>query len=415
MIIAMAVLMIMGILAAAVWAKTLSGLKYSAYDRTHLSVLGLANSGLDEAVFRLEQIDPSDEDAPTILTGSGAMSGGTFEYEATRKDDLTWEITSTAIVDEVSSETVIRRAIRAEASTTSLFEVAVGGRTQVIFSGNVFNVAQACSFDSTDASNAFGNKCGEDLEKALIGTSGKLTCTGSSDWEDIPVILWPPNGQTSDNNKCENIVPPPPNPYPWEPVVVPTGAKPCPYGGNLTAANVPSIEAGVYSCTNLTLGVGGDQAMCTMNAISQANPIEIYVSGTLEYVGGAMLNVGPKTAGGCWADPVPGSEPSEGPTIDGIYPSEQAGAFRVYKSSTSDIVVPGGNNKPKASMVLYAPYSQFTLNGGPQVYIFGSAMVDRFDTNGAVNVLAYDRALSLITNKKYYVRNWREVRAPDSV
>lgn len=415
LIIAMAVLMIMGILAAAVWAKTLSGLNRSGYDKTHLSVIAVANSGLDEAMFRLEQLNPDDFNITDTLTGSGEMSGGSFTYTAIRKDDLTWEILSVAEIGDAGSPYTIRRAIRADARTTSRFDVAVGGKSSVSFSGNPFDTSNACTYDSRDFSNypiycADGSHDG-DLTSALIGTSGTLACTGSNDWDEFPVVLWPPQSSTANNNNCNNLVPPPPAPYPWEPVVAPqpggsnalmdNGAGDC----NLTGADVASVLPGVYNCTNLVLGAGGNQAMCTNNAVDMWNPVEIYVSGDLDFASGAYLNVGPQGAGGCAGS-------ATGPTIDGVYPTAMAGSFRVFKASSTEIGVPGGANKPVMSMVLYAPDSSFTLNGGPQVYIFGSVMVDQFDTNGAVNVLAYDRSLSLLTTKKYYVQNWTEVRAP---
>lgn len=416
MIIAMAVLMIMGILAAAVWAKTISGLNHSGYDRTHLSVMAVANSGLDEAMFRLEQISPDDESITDTLTGSGEMSGGSFSYTATRKDDLSWEIVSVAVIGGPNAPYTIRRAIKADARTTSRFDVAVGGRTSVSFSGNPLDTDQACSYDSRDVSNPVycaGYPEPNNLTAALIGTSGSLDCNGNaSDWNEIPVVLWPPS--SSATGACQNTVPPPPTPYPWEPVVAPqpggsnalwdNGSGDC----NLTGADVAAMNPGVYNCTNLVLGAGGNQSMCTNNSVDMWNPIEIYVSGDLDFDGGAWLNVGDQPNGGC------APRAATGPEIDGLYPTEMAGAFRVHKASTSQIGTPGGANKPVMSMVLYAPYSSFTLNGGPQVYIFGSVMVDQFDTNGAVNVLAYDRSLSLITTKKYYIQNWREIPPADA-
>lgn len=411
MIIAMAVLMIMGILAAAVWAKTISGLNLSGYDRTHLSVMAVANSGIDEAIFRLEQISPDESGITDTLTGSGNMSGGSFSYTATRKNDLSWEIVSVAVIGGSDSPYTIRRAIKADARTTSRFDVAVGGRTSVRFSGIPLDAGQACSYDSRDTGSdvycADGSRDGP-LTAALMGTSGSLDCDGNAQsWGQIPIVLWPPSGSAT--GACQTTVPPPPAPYPWEPVEAPN-----PSGSNaiqdnaagdcyLTGADVASMGAGVYNCRNLVLGSGGNQAMCTNNSVDMWNPIEIYVSGNLEFERGAWLNVGDLPNGGC------APRPAAGPEIDGLYPTEMAGAFRVYKASSSEIVTPGGANKPVMSMVLYAPYSTFQLNGGPQVYIFGSVMVDQFDTNGAVNVLAYDRSLSLITTKKYYIQNWREI------
>lgn len=397
MIIAMAVLMIMGILAAAVWAKTISGLRMAGYDKVHLQTLAVADSGIDEATFRIEQLDPEDPSTLSIsqLTGEGGMSGGAFQYEATRKSSHGWEITSVATVGSV------RRAIRAEAVTMPKFGFGIQAKSAVTMNGNP---GDFCSYDPNVP--GFDPVCVPNLEEPIIGTSGTITCSGGG-WNDVPVMLFPPGSGGNCQNMQES-----PTPYNWEPVVPPADNLGCPNGGNWNAGVVASLAPGNYVCNNLTLGVGSNEDLCTNPAtIDMWSHIAVYVTGNLTFGRGMYLNVDDSSSRGCTNPPV--GPPMGHPFT--FWPTEQAGAFRVFVASTSEINIQQGTHLPAASMVLFAPNSWATANGGPNLRVFGSVMLDTFTNNGALDVVGYDRSLSLITTKTYKIVNWTEVPPPSGV
>lgn len=426
MIIAMAVLMIMGILAASVWAKTLSGIHLSQRDQGHFQTMAVANSGIDVAMFRIEQIDPGDSAAPTVLTGSGSFNGGTYTYEATRRNTINWEITALA----VSGDGTQHRAIRVDSDTMPKLAVAVGGKTSVDFNGNPA-LAGLCAYTSASSSPDFDTECVNGaggtavLDKPLVGTSGSLACTGSG-WADVPAIGWPTAGSNPSSSGCDNFTIST-QPYPWDPFPVPGNALPCPDNGVITALTISQgklTPGGRYKCTNLTLGTGDDMNLCLDPLqFTQANDVEFYITGDLHFGKGVAINVGRGTNANHTANDgtkcpgAPKGTAIETTANDWYYPTAQPGAFRVYGSGTGSIIPDGnGSGAANVAMVVYAPDMDYAdIGGGPHIVMFGSLMVNEYRANGQIRCVAYDNSLSTITTKKYVLVNWREIVPPAQV
>lgn len=407
MIIAMAVLMIMGILAAAIWAKTISGLRFAGYDKTHLATLSVADSGIDEATFRLEQLDPEKQSTLEImeLNGEGSMSGGDYEYVATRQSELAWEMTAVAEIDGV------RRAIRANAVTRPKFGFGVETVSALDLQGNPTDI---CSYDSREGAGSnppYGELCSggtPPLDAPIMATGGSLDCNGSG-WDEVPVMIYP-----SGSSDC-SMTSQSPSRHEWEPPVAPLPGGLTTLQDNaagdcfVTEDDLDDLDAGAYNCKNLVLGPDGDEDLCTDPDLDMWNHVAIHVSGTVTFGSGVYINAADGTRG-C-------NEPAMGPQMGSpaFWPTAQAGTFRLYVSSAAKIDIQTGTHLPAASMVLYAPYSWAVANGGPHLRLFGSAFLDTFTNNGALEVLGYDRSLSQITTKTYKIVNWREIPAPADV
>lgn len=404
MIIAMAVLMIMGILAAAIWAKTISGLRYASYDKTHLATLSVADSGIDEATFRLEQLDPEALSTQDIveLNGTGSMSGGDYEYIATRKSNIEWEMTAVAEVDGV------RRAIRADAVTRPKHGFGIETVSALTLNGSPAD--SICSYDSLNPDSNYGELCaGAGLDTPILAAGGYLGCQGAG-WNDVPVMIYPPAGSSDCADTTQS-----PTTHEWDPPVAPiagglttlqdNAAGDC----NVTAADLWAAAPGAYNCKDLVLGPNGDEDLCTNDTVDMWDHIAIHVTGSVTFGNGVYVNV---------ADASRGCKPNvAGPLMGNpsFYPTESAGTFRVYVASQDEIDIQNGAHLPAASMVLYAPYSWAKANGGPHLRIFGSLFLDHFTNNGSLEVLGYDRSLSLITTKTYKVVNWREIPPPQGI
>lgn len=403
MIIAMAVLMIMGILAAAIWAKTISGLRYAGYDKTHLATLSVADSGIDEATFRLEQLDPEAQSTLDIveLDGAGSMSGGDYEYIATRKTNIEWEVTAVAEVDGV------RRAIRADAVTRPKHGFAFETVSGLDLNGSPSDI---CSYDSSEVGPAFGEQCMEELQGPIIGAGGAIKCSGEA-WNDVPVMIFPPAGSSNCADETQS-----PSSHEWDPPVAPIAGGLATLQDNaagdcfVSAADLWAAPPGAYNCRDLVLGPNGDEDLCTNDTVDMWDNVSIHVWGKVTYGNGVYVNVADLAGRGCKpnvAGPWMGQPP--------FYPTEAAGAFRVYVSSAGTIDIQQGAKLPAASMVLYAPYSEAVANGSPNLRVFGSLFLNTFTVNGAIDVVGYDRSLSRITTKAYKIVNWREIPPPIDV
>ncbi|MER3396346.1 MAG: hypothetical protein C4319_06140 [Acidimicrobiia bacterium] len=250
-------------------------------------------------------------------------------------------------------------------------------------------------------------------QEPILGAAGQLRCSSTA-WAEIPMVIFPPDGQQFRCGVEGGNVQRAPAPFTVDQQQPPPSAQPLPSCGSINAtctlspADFAALQGGVtYRVQNLTLGSSTDQSLCSAANISQSNPVVIYVTGSLTIQGGALINV--RDSGntqGCI------NRPFVGPVIDGWGPTTQPGGLRIVRTCPSNpqaIDVGSGSHIPRASMVLDAMCSIVVVNGGPHFYLFGAALLDQYTDNGSLRVLAYDRQLAQITTRKFRIKDWREI------
>jgi hypothetical protein len=412
MIVAMAVLLVLGIVATSVWVKTLGGLSQASFEQRRLAALATANSGLDEAVFRVEQIDLSTVPEDYTFTGAGETADGQYVYKVERTALRRWRIVATGRSADGT------RSVRAEIFTTSRYDHAIATKDSTVVHGKPDKI---CAFES----GTTGDRDCPPEDVSVLGSAGRITCAGNG-WDEVQITIYPPDGSASGCGTLGDNVVQSPDPLVLEEPVIPSGTQPLPGCGstNATCTLDPTrfrqVVPGIYQVRNLTLGapIQGNvmNNLCSPLGVSQNNPVIIYVTGELRFEKNVRLNVGTPNAGdgeGC-DDPPPagGGHTAVGPTIGGYYPTRDPGGFRIIRtcpSSPAEIDTQQGQAQPVVSMILDAQCSMVTSEGGPHFYLFGAAVLSQYTDNGALQVLAYDRSLASITTHRYYVSNWTEI------
>lgn len=420
MIVAMAVILIMGMVATSIWAKTLGGLSQARFEQRRLSAFASANSGLDEAVFRIEQLSLDELPDDYSFTGGGSTESGEYGYAVVRTGARSWTVLSTGRTAEGM------RTVRADIVTFSRYDHAVAGNHVTVRGTPMGDASGICAYDSDDL--AEGKECPpEDTAMlgsySMEGSPGTLTCSGRG-WQDVKLMLYP--GAQASGCGDDNVLRSEQDMFLEQPrvpsdAVYPNSGVDASGNCNFNPYTFASLVGGVtYKCKNLTFSGSSNRSTnyCSGPNVTQDNPVIIYVTGSITFSAGVRINVenGRADQDGC------DGRPAVGPEIEGWYPTTQPGGLRLLQTCDGgSIDLQGGQNQPIVSMILDAQCAQWVSNGGPHLYLFGAAVVSEFTDNGALRVLAYDKRIMEIVINKYYVKNWREVplvedpTAPDVV
>ncbi len=407
MIVAVGVLMIVGIIATSVWVKTLGGLDIASFEQKRFAAFSVANSGFDEALFRLEQWELDDMPAvgQIVFSGSGSTAEGDFSYIVTRIADRQWSIVATGTNRSDQST----RSIKAKVYTDSRYKHGIYTRDGTDLNGTPGDL---CAFDSDDPDDA---DCPPD-DTALLGSSGIIDCSGNG-WDEISMTLYPPDGdaggQCGEKGKNINTAT---SPYDFVPVTAPPPDAQVLPGCTVVSCTITpqmfaSLPPGDYKVVDLVIGSGSNQDLCRRRDGERS--ITIYVTGSLSFASGVFINARERNGRGCT-----GYE-EVGPYIDvrgaGEYaPTAPPSDFIVIQTCTqskpAEIDRGQGRKQPVASMVLDAMCSVMTSNGGPHFLLFGAALLSEYVVNGSLKLLAWDRQLANLKQfLKYRVTDWREI------
>lgn len=406
MIVAMAVILIMGIVATSIWAKTLGGLSQARFEQRRLAAFASANSGLDEAVFRIEQLSLEDLPDDYSFTGSGNNDSGDYSYSVVRTGERSWTVLSTG------RSAAGMRTVRADVVTFSRYDHAVAGNKVTVRGNPKDDAGGICAYDSRDSVDE--KQCPpEDI--AMLGSyseegsPGLLNCSGQG-WDEVKMMLYP--GAQASGCGEENVLRSDQDMFLEQPTVPADAVYPntgvdASGNCNFTPTTFAALVGGfTYKCNNLRF-TSNPNNYCSAPNVTQDNPIIIYVTGSITFERDVRVNVDNGIADGDGCD----RRPKAGPNVAGWYPTTQPGGLRIIQTCdrNTTIGLPGGQNQPIVSMILDAQCAQWVSAGGPHLYLFGAAVVSEFTDNGALRVLAYDKRITEIVIHKYYVKNWREV------
>jgi hypothetical protein len=414
MIVAVGVLMIVGIIATSVWVKTLGGLEQSVFEQKRVAAFAVANSGLDEALFRLEQwdFDSMPPVGQTVFTGQGSVADGDYSYRVIRTGTRSWSIVATGVNRDEQST----RSIKTDVYTSSRYKHGIYTKDDMTLNGSPGSL---CAFTSSTQGNPGTADCPPD-DTSLLGTSGEISCQGNG-WDEISITIYPPDASASRQCVGDGNVNEAPSPYEFSVTAPPPNAQILPGCTAVSCTISPqmfaSLPPGDYRVQNLTIGSGPDQDLCRP-PLQLGQSTNIYVTGTLRFARAVYINVGSNNPQrrGC-TGPRVGPMIEEGQGNDMFWPTAPPSDFIVTKTCTEgqpvdEIIRDGGGGTaiPAASMVIDALCSRMTMNGGPHFLLFGAALLYEYEVNGALKLLAWDRNLANLKQfLQYRVTNWREI------
>ncbi len=389
MVVATAVLMVLGLLSAAVVARTLSGMKSTRQGQDFSAALANADAGLSDALFRIDQLGNAaastfcvgSNNACTLTTVPGAPG---MQYTARRVDDNTYTVMSKGIVNGQP------HAIQATVSRTYSYPYVIFARNAITFNGNTgdYNPTTGVGpIQTMDPSNNVVLTPAPD-----VATNGQVTCNGS----DSPAHhqnyykgggtscangylvagTYDPKDPVSSCPAAPNVPPTP---------CVPTGVLPCPaVGGTLPASLLP----GVYQCTQADAAGGTISFPGTFTTGAGSNNngvVELFVMST----NGTNLNV--SFAG---ADVNLNGDPTK---------------LRVYLAGAGSVLEGNGAHAGSFTGIMYAPNVDATGNACKADWR-GSLIVNTFTCNGGPHLqVHYDTRIQTIVSSAWSVSNYTEI------
>ena len=364
MVIAIIVVMIVTLLSTAMLARALSGLSSTRRSQDFQAALGKADSGVSDALFKIDQIGTGDAD--------GACGADPPPCTISDVPDTmyTMEVLNQNTVRIKSRGTVngVDHGVEAIAYRSLLYPFAIFGASLVRFDGD----AEVISVAPPDP----------DVTTA-IGTNGTLTCNPSNPAQSS--FVYPPHG---DGTGCDSEVGsgtydpqppvsgcPAPENTPSTPCVDPAdpATNSCPVVG-ATSTLQNNIAEGTYLCT---------QAVVFPSNVTITGPVKLFVL----------------------ADGSPQPITLDNTTVNA---GGSAGDFLLYVDGAGDITT-NGNHAFNFTGVLHAPEMEMTGNGC-KATIFGSIVLASFDCNGGPNFdFTYDSSLYELLDEDWRIRDFEEI------
>jgi hypothetical protein len=389
MMVAVAVLMVLGMLSAAVVARTMAGLSKTRQGQDFSAALANADAGLSDALFRIDQL--GNAAASTFCVGSTGGCTVTSvpgapgsQYTARRVDDNTYLVLSKGVVNGQP------HAIQATVSRTYTYPYAIFGKSAVTFNGNTGDYNPATGAGPVETVDANDNVV---LTPAPdVATNGQVTCHGA----DSPAHhqdYYKGGGTNCANGYLMAGTYNPLDPVPSCPAVpnvpptpcVPSSVQPCPaVGATLPASLLP----GVYKCTEAD-APGGTIILpngFTVGAgASNGGVVELFVMSTT----GANLNV--SFAGN---DVNLNGDPTK---------------FRVYLAGAGSVLEGNGAHAGSFTGIMYAPSADATANACKADWR-GALVVNTFTCNGGPHLqVRYDNRIQSIVASSWSVTNYTEI------
>jgi hypothetical protein len=393
-VVAVLVMLILMLLALGTLTRTLGALSHAAKTENYNGALGVADAGLSDALFRIDQQTSSSysfcvgSDPSCNLSSLSSVSGA--QYRA-----LVPDYPNTAVQDPnefvVQSEGILKgvpHAIQATIVRDEAAQFAAFAVTSITLNGHGSNAS---------------------ISDGPIGSDGSITCNGGgNDGTDQQVF-------GGGSNNCPIPIAPPGSYQPQAPAqtcpasgfsfmapCVPSGAtmQACPAGNTFVTG---TYNPGVYEClgdvsfsgATVTVAAGasdgdGDEGVTSSDDGDPDDGMQVFVF---------------PTAG----DPSPTISLSNAD----INPTEPSIDFRLYVAGGSSTTIDPGNGSSAVSAtgLLWAPTASLTVNGGQMTWT-GSIVVNTLTVNGNPNLaITYDTALQDLLQQDWRVNDYTEIPA----
>ena len=377
----MIVMMLLTTLTLGLQARTVSTLKYMRKAQDFDAALAVADAGLADAVYKIEQgfvtTTTCGGVTTTSLCGSGVSGGGVFNYKAVKIDNTKYFVYSRG---EIGGS---KKGITARVSRSAMFPYAMFGFNSLTMNGStstngtmnmyvVGAVGAAVQVGSNGTVLCQGTQATNLLYKSFGGYSGCPSTQWSAIEEKHPVLRLDP--------------PPAPHREPSQDQCTATAFDS--FGISIT--NAPGTFAGTVD------GGNGNAYVCRRD-VTFSGVVGVVNPPLIVYI----LN----------DQPVQNNDPRNGcNTLDisnaVVNAGQPAKNVQIFKEGACGLNVGDGNTSDQLTFsgVLYAPKETLTINGGK--WFTGSIMVGNVVSNGSPNlVIGYDGDLS-----SYYGKTWRVSR-----
>jgi hypothetical protein len=255
MVVAVMVIMVLVMLSVAVVARTTAGLKSTRQGQDFTGALANADSGLSDALFRIDQLGSGPATSFCVgndshCTLSSVPGAPGVQYTARRVNDNTYNIYSKGVVNKQN------HAIFATVTRSYVFPFAIFAKTSLNFNGNTGNYDPTSGVGPVETVDGSGNVT--TFPAADVASNGQVTCHGS---------LSPAHQQDyfkGGGTNCDNAYLLPGNYNPQNPTLscpapinipptpcLPSPHNPCPAVNGILPA---SLLSGVYYCNQNDLG-----------------------------------------------------------------------------------------------------------------------------------------------------------------
>jgi len=359
LIISVVVMMVLSTLTLALLARTLSTMSFVRTGQDYDAALAAADSGLAQAVFRIEN------GASASWEEAGTNGGSTYRFYAQRQTSGMGPATE-FIVSAKGRVGSSRHGVQAKVTRSALFPFAMFG------------------YQNLDLDGATGTQTfyvvGATTSPVNVGSNGLVTCHGTMSptvrfvsaggFSGCPSGQW----QALEPRQARIEMEPPPSPN-----------VSCPAGGLFTGVvdgngGTPYVCREDVTFTGVVSVVNGPLVMYVLNSLKADGTVDPNACHSLD-IGDAVINA-----------------------------AQPARQVQIYKDDDCELDVGTGNTSSTLTFsgVLYAPDSTLTINGGK--WFTGSIMVGQLKVNGSPNLMiGYDTDLSTYFGPKWRVSRYGEV------
>jgi hypothetical protein len=414
-----------------------AGQRAARFDRDFTLAAQAADAGAQQALFRLNAVQPTTAIGGSIPSAttfySGSVGGMTYQWRGTRVSEREWRVDSTGTANGKS------RTVRAMIKQQRLYFAGLFADSEIKFTGGnraySYNSAthqwftgrgiiasngtplpntttptmisfqggahvdktELYSFPQPDPVGLLAQRCG--------GAEGPSFCPQA---ERIPLS----RSLTGAKSQIEEKCPQPATSYPDVTITPNTGQTLTPGAGSTPAgtitARASTMQPGVYCFRSLNFdkdnGAQGSESVDFPFARTAAYPnnaIEIYVKGDINALRSGMRVNCPAAAcpSGGGGNPFPSNS---------VRPNPSAPSAGLRLFTTGNVGLQTGMNLAAG---IQAPNG--TCNGGSNTQIYG-AMICRTFTNNGGWTFYYDDALELPGNRVFGISRYSELKKGES-
>jgi hypothetical protein len=400
LVIALAIILILGMLASAVTLRAIGAAFISAGHQHAAAAVSQADAGLADALFRIDEGQTGSGSAFCVKPGDSKCLAASVpaapgvSYLATQVSATDWKVESTATVNGQTA------AVQGEVTQQLEYPFVLFGKRLLDFRG--FASSGFSTYDPNAPGSASNPNPNGDVS---IGSNGTITCNGGLG-TNVAVAYYGTGGVASTGTSACGSYQSYPNLYYLPTPAAPDNPLPCPgitgtvaEGSTQTVASElgtgfpgapTTIAAGNYLCTTPV-------AMKGVVTIVGAVQLNIILDGTYDSSTQALIIVGGSTGTGltyindpydaCLAGAITGCHPT--PNL----PTSQN--LQILTNSTGTV----GNDAGQGyylGAILYAPLASLTQDGCKSHY-YGTVVISALTCSGGPNLfVSYDSTLSTV-------------------
>jgi hypothetical protein len=390
LVVAVSIILVVTTLGAAMALRATGGALASSSRQSSASAVSLADAGLADALYRIDQGPVGTGSGPSFCVKAGdsncvassVPAAPGVSYLATQVSPTQWTVQALAVVNGNSA------AVEEQVTRSSQYPFVLFGNSSLNFNGNSTQAFSTYS-DSEPASTSTGNPNPNPNGNVAIGSNGTITCNGGLG-SNVGVFYYGTGGIGSTGSSSCGAYQSEPNKYYLATPAPPANSFLCPGtgvgGGQLGSgiSGAPSVLAGgTYLCTAPVTLSGQLTVLGQVQLYVILDP-NTYGNGTaaLTITRGSYINdQSDYCANG-------GSVGCQGQQD---LPNSQN--LQIFSNSTGTF----GNDNGQGYYfggIIYAPFASLTGDGCKSVY-YGSLVINTLTCNGGPHLsVNYDANLA---------------------